>query len=457
MMIMLLTASVRASGPSQIHLAYGDQLDTSGYATSMAVSWFTDDAAASNVQWWQAGTAKVSSAVGTSTCYLEGSGHHHTAQMVGLTGSTQYTYRVGDATGWSANQTVTAPSQDPSEPFSMSIFGDWGWLDSKQRPMKLAVDGLKKTWDATKTRVWLEAAKNKGMYTSLWHLGDIGYADDAYAHDPLHFSYETAYNGFMNWIQNISATMPYMVSVGNHESECHSPACFDPTTKRSESLRNFSAYNARWNMPASSSQGVEAMWYSWNQGPVHFVSINTETDWPGAAEEKHGDSGILPAGSFGRDGEFQAWLEADLAAANASRTLRPWIVVGGHKPLGSISRTIFPPLLAKYGVDLYVAGHSHSYARSWPTRADGTTETHHAPGHYHASQGLAEVVVGGAGCEEMSDIGDAADAMLAEGAPVYATGKLATGVLNVLNKSAVQWVLYSSTNGDVLDKLLLTK
>ena len=92
----------------------------------------------------------------------------------------------------------------------------------------------------------------------------------------------------------------------------------------------------------------QAMWYSWNQGPVHFVSINTETDWPGAAEEKHGDSGILPAGSFGRDGEFQAWLEADLAAANASRTLRPWIVVGGHKPLGSISRTIFPPLLAKY-------------------------------------------------------------------------------------------------------------
>ena len=66
-------------------------------------------------------------------------------------------------------------------------------------------------------------------------------------------------------------------------------------------------------------------------------------------------------------------------------------------------------------------------------------------------------MVGGAGCEEMRDIGDAADAMLAEGAPVYATGKLATGVLNVLNKSAVQWVLYSSTNGDVLDKLLLTK
>ena len=96
-----------------------------------------------------------------------------------------------------------------------------------------------------------------------------------------------------------------MVSVGNHESECHSPACLG-SKERSNSLRNFSAYNARWNMPAASSKGVEAMWYSWNQGPVHFISINTETDWPGATEEKVGDSGdkSLPAGSFGRDGEF---------------------------------------------------------------------------------------------------------------------------------------------------------
>ena len=84
----------QAEGPSQIHLAYGDQLDTNGsvssvslagayhktfdthidvplhyvfshertlspfdlrYATSMRVSWFTDDATASTVQWWSAG------------------------------------------------------------------------------------------------------------------------------------------------------------------------------------------------------------------------------------------------------------------------------------------------------------------------------------------------------------------------------------------------------------------
>lgn len=32
-------------------------------------------------------------------------------------------------------------------------------------------------------------------------------------------------------------------------------------------------------------------------------------------------------------GEQLKWFEADLAAANASRHLRPWIFVGGHRPV----------------------------------------------------------------------------------------------------------------------------
>lgn len=113
-------------------------------------------------------------------------------------------------------------------------------------------------------------------------------------------------------------------------------------------------------------------------------------------------------------------------------------------------------LLTKYSVDLYVAGHSHSYARSWPTRATGEVERYHPENHYHASQGLAEVVVGGAGCEEMHSL-DAESVLSASAKPVYATSKLATGVLNVLNRSAVHWVLYGSTEGVVLDELYLTK
>ena len=75
------------------------------------------------------------------------------------------------------------------------------------------------------------------------------------------------------------------------------------------------------------------MWYSWNAGLVHFVSLDTETDFPGAAEASHGDSGLLKAGGFGADGEYLRWLEADLKSANANRAARPWIIAGGHRPV----------------------------------------------------------------------------------------------------------------------------
>jgi hypothetical protein len=81
-----------------------------------------------------------------------------------------------------------------------------------------------------------------------------------------------------------------------------------------------------------------------------------------------------------------AWLEADLAQAQANRAERPWILTMAHRPMycgpndddddchsvNSIMRTgilgelALEPLLAKYGVDLHVAAHEHSYSRTWP-------------------------------------------------------------------------------------------
>jgi acid phosphatase len=68
------------------------------------------------------------------------------------------------------------------------------------------------------------------------------------------------------------------------------------------------------------------------------------------------------------------WLEKELSNSNA-----PWKVVFGHHPIyssgvyGSNQAFIktFTPLFRKYGVQLYINGHEHSYER---TRAiDGTT------------------------------------------------------------------------------------
>jgi hypothetical protein len=256
----------------------------------------------------------------------------------------------------------------------MSIFGDMGYEDSTLRPMALHSEGLEKNWTATHSRRTLEALKNQHRIDAVWHLGDIGYVDDAFGHKGkvLRFGYEDTYNGYMNWMQNISATMPYMVSVGNHESECHSPNCiFNPW--HGKPLSNFSAYNARWHMPAeeSNARAGQNMWYSFDKGPAHFISLDTETDFPGAGESKTGDSHVpwFKAGSFGKAGEYMAWLEADLKKASDARKVgsgRAWIIAGGHRPYSEIVHCC-GDLFDKYGADLYFAGHAHRYSRSLPT------------------------------------------------------------------------------------------
>ena len=76
---------------------------------------------------------------------------------------------------------------------------------------------------ATATRVQLDRAYDN--YEWIYLVGDIGYADDAFLHTPFSFEYENVYNDYMNWMQNITAQKAFMVLPGNHESECHSPAC----------------------------------------------------------------------------------------------------------------------------------------------------------------------------------------------------------------------------------------
>jgi hypothetical protein len=239
--------------------------------------------------------------------------------------------------------------------------------------------------------------------------------------------------------------------------------------------------------------------YSYNYGGVHFVSCNTETDWPGAAEENTGDGDIFAAGHFGADGEYLAWLEADLkqAAADVASGVRPWIIAGGHRPYGEIEKS-HGPLFTKYGVDVYLAGHVHSYVRSSPvatTLATGvaqsngsgtsdelrtTIDTRQSKNHYHNAAGCTYIVVGGPGCDEMAE-GNAAGAQQAEvdvdpqgrfgpplgvasdgyaaplGSSEVATARYAAGVLNYYNTSAVQWRLIDSKNGALLDHVWFTK
>jgi len=119
-------------------------------------------------------------------------------------------------------------------------------------------------------------------------------------------------------------------------------------------------------MPAAESGGLENFWYSFDYGMVHFVTFNTETDFPHAPDEPGGE-GAEFAGPFAPDGTQLAWLENDLKSVNRKKT--PWIIVGGHRPW-YVSTTeclecqaAFEPLFIKYDVDLVLHGHKHFYER----------------------------------------------------------------------------------------------
>ena len=135
-------------------------------------------------------------------------------------------------------------------------------------------------------------------------------------------------------MQPLSATMPVMVCPGNHELE--------PL---------FTAYNARFaSMPGATPQG-----YSWEEGPVHMIQLNSFGDYAKGSVQYN-------------------WLVADLAAITPKT---PWVLVQLHAPWynsnthhtndGQLMRVTIESLLDAAHVAVVFAGHVHAYERSVPS------------------------------------------------------------------------------------------
>ena len=101
----------------------------------------------------------------------------------------------------------------------------------------------------------------------------------------------------------------------------------------------------RFHMPTDSQDDG---WYSFEQGPVHFIMMNTEKD----------------AAKGSRQYEF---IESDLKGVN--RSLTPWVIFAGHRPMYSSPYTgkgvnfrakwwlDIEDLLVEHKVDLCLWGH----------------------------------------------------------------------------------------------------
>lgn len=473
--LLLLIASISvvlaATGtiPEQIHIALAG-------LTGMRIMWYTASTTESSVAYLGTDSSNLNQLFsGSQKTYLKNWGSHHTVLIEGLSLDTDYFYQVGDNTTRSSVfsfRTPTAPTA--TDALHFAVLGDMGYLDSVQRPMGvLGSKTMAGNWSAVFSRQLMESWKDKKAVNMVWHMGDVGYADDATFHSMktlISFEYEDAYNGYMNWIQNLTAVLPYHVCPGNHESECHDPACIVKPNEYGKPLANFTAFNARWAMPSEESGGVANMWYSWDYGSVHFVSIDSETDFPDAPEDEKGDSKIFAAGKFAPEGTYLRWLEADLQKASADPNVA-WIVAGGHRPFSYYSasnKQTLEDLFSKYGVAMYFAGHAHSYSRF------------DAADH----NGVVHITVGGAGCEEMlftetNPVPGAhtglvsceqwADYQWNDGSKrnkietcagaAFFTDAYAIGQLTVEDngRGDMKWELYASTDGSVIDSITLKK
>jgi len=162
------------------------------------------------------------------------------------------------------------------------------------------------------------------------HSGDISYADD---NQPL-------WDDYQNQLQPVTSTVPYMVTVGNHEV-----------------FANWEPFTYRFNMPAAESSGTDGnFFYSFNFGLVHFIGLNSER------------------GDFSHTLPQYKWLEQDLANVNRQET--PWVFASFHKPWyttnladtgsGLAMKAAYEDIFYKYKVDISFVGHIHAYERTTP-------------------------------------------------------------------------------------------
>lgn len=166
---------------------------------------------------------------------------------------------------------------------------------------------------------------------------------------------------------------------------------------------NFSNYKARFSMPGN----TEGLWYSWDLGPAHIISLSTEVYF------------FLHYGRHLVERQFH-WLESDLQKANKNRAVRPWIITMGHRPMYCSNADLddctwheskvrkglrgkfygLEDLFYKYGVDLQLWAHEHSYERLWPIYnyqvLNGSQEM-----PYTHPRGPVHIITGSAGCEEL--------------------------------------------------------
>ena len=250
----------------------------------------------------------------------------HEIRLTALLPDTTYFYSVGstDATlaGSNANHFfVTAPLPGTPKPTRIWVLGDSGTGTVSARRVRDAYD------------------TNSARHTDLWlMLGDNAYPEGTDA------EYQTTlFDMYPNMLRK-SVLWP---TLGNHDTAS--------STAFVDTYPYFDIFTLPKNGEAGGIASGTEHYYSFDYGNIHFICLDSMT------------------ASRATNGAMYNWLIYDLANVTADWTIAFW----HHPPYSRGShnsdfdtqliemRQVFLPVLEQVGVDLVLAGHSHSYERSF--------------------------------------------------------------------------------------------
>ncbi|KAJ7853904.1 Metallo-dependent phosphatase-like protein [Mycena leptocephala] len=436
----------------------------------------------------------------SSTTYPTSRTWSNTVTLTMLKPYTTYYYKIV-----STNSTIgsfkTARAAGDHTPFTMAgvvdmgVFGPDGLSTRQMSYTGKAVVNSLNPGDHTTIQALVATAS---QYEFILHPGDFAYADAWLSELNLGYIngtqaqgpqiYEGLLEQFFDQLATLSGFKAYMVTAGNHESNClngKSPgeaSCpigqtnFTGFINRYAELMPETPSTILGHRPrldtglegarmkaraaaASTSGALSPFWYSFDYGMTHYLMFDTETDF--------GDGIIAPdeaGGGADSDGPFGSYMnqqidfiERDLATVD--RSVTPWVFAAGHRPwyvdsgACTTCQEALEPLLIKHGVDVAYFGHVHNMQRLGPL-ANNTKD----PRGYNNPSAPVYLVNGAAGHFEGLDLMTTPDQLPSYGIEWANNGTLyGYNLFKFLDSSHLEIQFVSSKDGEVLNSVMLFK
>jgi len=290
-------------------------------ATSQAVTWRSDTSvkqALAEIAVADDGpkfteSAKQVAAVTTMLKSDLGKAHYHSVKFEGLAPATLYAYRVGDGNNWSEWHQFRTASRGAA-PLTFLYVGD-------------AQNNILSLW----SRLIRMGYAYAPMANFIIHAGDLVNRANR----------DADWGEWFRAASWINATIPSIPAPGNHE--------YFKAPEGSEITKH---WRPQFTLPENGVPGLEETSYFLDIQGVRVITLNSNRNHKEQAE----------------------WMERVLA-----NNPNKWTVATFHHPVFSTARgrdnkdlrAAWQPVFDKFGVDLVLTGHDHTYGRSNVTTGMG--------------------------------------------------------------------------------------